>query len=137
MHSGTKISHIAPCGMNCRLCIGYVRARNNCDGCLTPNSSCSRQCTVRYCSERRGKYCNPTCESYPCTRLKNLDKRYRTKYGMSMLDNLEQIEKVGIRQFVRNENARWACPACGDLICVHRPGCLKCGTLRNGCSFWD
>jgi len=48
-----------------------------------------------------------------------------------MIENLEQIEIVGIRQFVRNENARWACPVCGDLICVHRPSCLKCDTKRN------
>ena len=25
---------IAPCGMNCRLCWGYVREKNSCPGCL-------------------------------------------------------------------------------------------------------
>jgi len=131
MNSGTKLSDIAPCGMNCRLCIGYVRSKNKCDGCLTPNTKCSKQCTLRFCTKRKGKYCDHTCLSFPCQRLKNLDKRYRTKYGMSMLENLKQIEMVGIRQFVRNENARWACTVCGELICVHRPSCLKCGTIRN------
>ncbi|HER08793.1 MAG TPA: DUF3795 domain-containing protein [Bacteroides sp.] len=131
MNSGTKLSDIAPCGMNCRLCIGYVRDKNKCDGCLTPDTKCSRQCTLRFCTERMGKYCDHNCVSFPCQRLTNLDKRYRTKYGMSMIENLEQIEMLGIRQFVRNENARWVCPVCGELICVHRPVCLKCGTKRN------
>lgn len=131
MTSLTKMSDIAPCGMNCRLCIGYVRARNKCDGCLTPNSKCGRKCTVRFCNKRKGKYCDHSCASFPCSRLKNLDKRYRGKYGMSMLENLLQIEEVGIRQFIRNENVRWRCSACGELICVHRPACLNCGTLRN------
>ncbi len=50
---------------------------------------------------------------------------------MSMIENLEQIEKVGIRQFVRNENRRWTCIACGAIVCVHRPDCLECGTTRK------
>ncbi len=131
MATGTKITEIAPCGMNCRLCIGYLRSKNKCDGCLTPNTKCSKQCTLRFCTKRAGKYCDHTCLSFPCHRLRNLDKRYRSKYGMSMIENLEQIENVGIKQFARNENVRWACAVCGELICVHRPNCLKCGTTRN------
>ena len=50
---------------------------------------------------------------------------------MSMIENLEQIEKVGIRQFVRNENTRWTCTVCGAIVCVHRPNCIECGTTRN------
>lgn len=50
---------------------------------------------------------------------------------MSMTENLMQIEELGIRQFVRNENARWQCATCGELICVHRPMCLNCGVSRN------
>ena len=132
MKTGTKIAEIAPCGMNCRLCIGYVREKNPCDGCLTPNTRCSKACTLRFCNERKGKYCDHSCDSFPCRRLNNLDKRYREKYGMSMMENLWQIEEHGIRQFVRNENIRWACPVCGELICVHRPECIHCGTVRNG-----
>lgn len=131
MNTVTKISEIAPCGMNCRLCIGYVRTKNQCDGCLTPNTKCSKQCTLRFCDKRKGKYCDHTCATFPCQRLKNLDKRYRTKYGMSMIENLEQIEKLGVRQFVRNENTRWACTACGAIVCVHRSNCLECGAKRN------
>ena len=131
MKATTKISEIAPCGMNCRLCIGYVRAKDKCDGCLTPNTKCSKQCTLRFCTKRKGNYCDHTCVSFPCQRLKNLDKRYRTKYNMSMIENLAQIERVGIRQFVRNENTRWACPVCGAIVCVHRHNCMECGALRN------
>lgn len=131
MLSKIRISDIAPCGMDCRLCYGYVRTRNRCDGCLTTNTKCSRKCTLRYCDERKGKYCDHTCALFPCRRLKNLDLRYRSKYGMSMIENLCQIESIGIRQFVRNENARWTCRTCGEIICVHRPSCLNCGTQRD------
>jgi hypothetical protein len=56
-----------------------------------------------------------------------LDERYRTKYGMSMIDNLVHIKKFGIRHFMRNEKERWACPECSQLLCVHKPQCLICG----------
>jgi hypothetical protein len=75
--------------------------------------------------QTRCKYCFG-CDSFPCARLKNLDKRYRTKYGMSMIDNLGDIRKFGIRRFIRNEKERWTCPECGQAICVHRPQCPFC-----------
>ena len=74
----------------------------------------------------KATYCF-SCDSFPCTNLSHLDKRYRTKYGMSMIDNLKYIERHGIRNLTRNEKERWACPSCGQLICVHKPQCPSCG----------
>jgi hypothetical protein len=71
------------------------------------------------------KYCF-SCESFPCGRLNHLDKRYSVKYGMSMIENLENIRSLGIRRFVTNEKERWTCPECGETICVHEPQCLSC-----------
>ena len=50
---------------------------------------------------------------------------------MSMIENLENIEQQGIRKFVRNEKARWACPECGGIICVHRGFCSECGKYKG------
>jgi hypothetical protein len=127
---------IAPCGMNCRLCWGYIRAKNACPGCLGFDNKESQKakyrtkCKIRNCEEiSRGKtkYCSGSCDSYPCDRLKRLDKRYRTKYGMSMIDNLKLINELGIRHFIRNEKEKWICPECGEMICVHKAPCLSCG----------
>jgi predicted RNA-binding Zn-ribbon protein involved in translation (DUF1610 family) len=46
---------------------------------------------------------------------------------MSMMGNLEDIKRFGIRRFIRNEKERWACPECGEIICVHKPQCISCG----------
>ena len=70
---------------------------------------------------------NNSCDNFPCTRLKQLDKRYKIKYEMSMIDNLKMINKVGIRHFTQNEKLKWICPECGEIICVHKPTCLSCG----------
>ena len=122
---------IAPCGMNCSLCYAHARNKNVCPGCRGDDSVKSKtrvMCRIKNCekiAQGRGRYCF-SCDSFPCDRLKHLDKRYRTKYGMSMIDNLVYIKKSGIRQFIQSEKERWSCPACGEIICVHKPQCLAC-----------
>ncbi|MBD3243737.1 MAG: DUF3795 domain-containing protein [Chitinivibrionales bacterium] len=128
------MAQIAPCGMNCLLCYATMREKNRCPGCRGDNrnksNSCVR-CRIRNCGtfEQKGvKYCF-SCDHFPCARLKQLDRRYRTKYGMSMIGNLEYIREHGIRAFVRNEQARWTCSSCGTTRCVHRPDCPGCGDV--------
>ncbi len=124
---------IAPCGMNCAICLGYLREKNKCSGCQKRDaykSSYGRKCIIRSCpvlKRNKIRFCSGKCEKYPCQRLKNLDKRYRTKYGMSMIDNLEFIENHGIGRFLKKEKGKWICKKCGGTICVHRGECAKCG----------
>ena len=122
---------IAPCGMNCRLCCAYSRDKKACPGCRGDNRVKPKTrvtCRIKNCEKmRQGKfrYCF-SCDGFPCDRLNHLDERYRAKYGMSMIDNLVSIKKVGIRQFIQNEKEKWTCPECGGLLCVHEPQCLSC-----------
>jgi hypothetical protein len=123
---------IAPCGMNCGICLAYLRDKNTCPGCNAVDADkpvyCGR-CRIKNCDrlkESQSKFCC-ACDVCPCTRLKQLDKRYRTKYRMSMIENLESIKKSGIRAFIRQEKKRWTCLTCGEVICVHREQCLFCG----------
>jgi len=127
---------IAPCGMDCGICMAYLREKNKCPGCHgsdeNKSPSCVR-CRIKNCAnlrKKRTRFCFD-CDRFPCDRLKHLDKRYRTKYAMSMIENLEDIRSLGIRQFVRNEKIRWACSECGGIICVHRWCCYKCGKKRE------
>ncbi len=130
--NGIDTSLIAPCGMNCRLCIAYGRRKNACPGCRAEDRGKAETvvtCRIKNCerlAQRKARYCMG-CDTLPCDRLKCLDKRYRTKYGMSMIENLAQIKELGVRQFVRNEKDRWTCPVCGEILCVHKPQCLHCG----------
>ena len=132
MEALNRFELIAPCGMNCSVCLGHLRKKNQCPGCRKMDayeSSYGRKCIIRSCQilkKNEMKFCSNKCEKYPCLRLRNLDKRYRTKYNMSMIENLENINSNGIRAFVKSEKARWACPECGGTICVHRGHCLIC-----------
>lgn len=130
MELTTKL--IAPCGMNCGICMAYLRDKNKCPGCRLFDKRepvSIAQCRIKNCTtfkSSKSKYCI-ACKEFPCDRLKHLDKRYRTKYRMSMLENLENIKRSGIRKFIKNEKARWTCSGCGGTICVHKGFCFSCG----------
>ena len=122
MKKTISLGLIAPCGMNCNLCIGYLREKNRCPGCnnIDNKSNYHIRCIIRNCKilqQNKWKYCSSKCDKFPCTRLKNLDKRYRTKYGMSMIENLHHIEENGIKEFVRQEEKKWVKE--DKIFCVH------------------
>jgi len=127
---------IAPCGMNCSLCIAYQFSEldlNNkgfhktyCPGCVPRGKNCTymgencKQITkglIRFCYE---------CLEFPCERLKYLDKRYQTKYHMSMIENLKNIKAQGMNCFLKGQEIKWLCNECGGVICCHNGLCLTC-----------
>jgi hypothetical protein len=131
---------IAPCGMNCGVCVSYLAMKNDlkkkgfgkkyCAGCLPRSENCvfmQRHCErlwkgrVRFCYE---------CEDFPCRRLKALDKRYSSKYHMSMIENLVFIKKYGIDKFLEKETTKWRCPECDGVISCHNGLCLNCSLDR-------
>jgi hypothetical protein len=123
---------IAPCGMNCGLCIGHLREKKPCGGCFKIDDEhkpkVCRSCMIVNCAllaETESGFCYD-CEKYPCARLKNLDKRYRTKYGMSMMENLAHIKNCGLESFLEKEEEKWKCKVCGSGLSVHRDFCLSC-----------
>jgi hypothetical protein len=145
-----EVALIAPCGMNCGVCVSYLAMKNNlnkqgfkkayCAGCRPRGKNCTfmaKKCDllgkglIRFCHE---------CGDFPCSRLIDLDHRYRTKYHLSMIENLEFIKDHGIESFLAQEEAKWRCPECGGRICCHNGLCLSCGLdhLRKNKKYrWD
>ena len=110
---------IAPCGMNCGVCRAYLRPKNPCHGCRDAEQNLPKSrvnCRMRLCTERTGPFCYD-CAEFPCDRLRHLDRRYRTRYGMSEIENLEYIRDHGIERFLENERARWVSER--GVLCVH------------------
>jgi len=134
---------IAPCGMNCALCIAYQSQkydlkkqgfhRKTCPGCIPRGENCLHMGnTCEILREGRVRFCFE-CADFPCKRLKALDKRYCGKYHMSMLENLKFIQENGLNAFLSTQAKRWGCEKCGGMICCHNGLCLACdlGTLRQ------
>jgi hypothetical protein len=127
---------IAPCGMNCALCSGYLALKNdiknkgikliNCPGCRPRNKKCAflkGHCSklskgeVTFCFE---------CTSFPCDRLRTIDNRYRSRYRMSMIENLSFIKENGMEKFLEDQEETWKCQNCGELISCHNGLCFNC-----------
>ena len=109
---------IAPCGMNCGLCVMHLRKENKCPECMSGrkvNGRCIK-CGIKLCRERKGEYCFD-CNKFPCERLKRLDKRYCDKYEMSEIENLKIIKEKGIESFLAQEEKKWVNPE--GTYCVH------------------
>ncbi len=134
---------IAPCGMNCGLCSGYLAYKHNlkskgigipyCTGCRPRDKKCAflkKRCNLLLYN--RAKYCYE-CDDYPCENLIHIDKRYKALYKMSMINNLGDIHMNGIKAFLDKEAEKWKCPKCGAVICCHNGICFNCGldNLRN------
>jgi hypothetical protein len=120
---------IAPCGMNCGTCLAYLRVKNHCPGCRVISAakpmSCQK-CIIANCihlEKSNSKFCYD-CVKFPCTRMKQLDKRYRTRYNTSFIENLSMIKEKGMAEFLDFESGRRTCPDCGAVLCVHRQDCM-------------
>ncbi|MHA3963070.1 MAG: DUF3795 domain-containing protein [Candidatus Thorarchaeota archaeon SMTZ1-45] len=124
---------IAPCGMNCAICVAYFgyrmdggRRKTACSGCRIKNKDCAfvkKQCELL--SKHQIEYCFE-CDHFPCEQLKKLDKRYRIRFNMSSIENLENIRDNGVRKFLKQQRTRYRCPECGGTICVHTNRCYSC-----------
>ena len=93
----------------------------SCSECIIKNCDVLKKNNARFCFE---------CSKLPCRRMKNLDKRYRTKYHMSMLENLEFIKENGVELFLEKEKQKWNCPNCDGIVTCHGGMCLNCGFVK-------
>ncbi len=112
-------SLIAPCGMNCAICKAFLRQHNPCHGCKNAEQNMPKtrlNCKMRLCDKRTGNYCYQ-CTEFPCDRLRHMDHRYRTRYGMSEIENLEFIRDNGIRKFLAREQEKYISEK--GILCVH------------------
>lgn len=127
-----KVNLIAPCGMNCGICMAFLRKKNKCNGCRAINiwnPKTRVECKIKNCqflNLHGWDYCYQ-CNRYPCALIKNMDKRYRTRYNMSIIENLNHIKDHGIEIFTQAEKEKWECKACKGVINVHYGTCSSCG----------
>ena len=121
-------SLLAPCGMNCLLCYKHLGAKP-CPGCFCgdenkPNSC--RSCKIRDCALAKGLRHCARCADFPCGQINLLDKSYRTRYGISLIEAGKVAVRDGIKTFLQGQIAQYTCPACGGLISMHDGDCSNC-----------
>jgi len=135
---------IAPCGMNCAVCSGYLSYKNQipkktgkihyCKGCRPRNKECAflkKKCKDNLKLLRgKVKFCYQ-CNYFSCDNLVRLDKVYKKNYGMSMIDNLKEIKGKGIEKFIEKQYEKYKCPKCDNLISTHSKKCFVCDKINS------
>jgi hypothetical protein len=132
---------LAPCGMDCAVCSGYLAythqlpkhrgAISHCQGCRARSKHCAY--LKSHCvplSQHEVTFCHE-CADFPCARLQKFDARYRSTYGFSPIESLTTIATSGTDALIAEQQLRCGCPKCGDLRSVHNGRCYGCETVRH------
>ena len=132
---------VAPCGMNCGLCSGYLAYTKgipkkkgkigHCIACRPRNKQCAYlKGHCKLLRDRKIEFCYE-CPEFPCDRLKHTDERYRNNFNTSLIENLYEIRSMGLDAFIERQSEKNKCPNCGDVICVHNGKCYNCDVIGN------
>ena len=121
---------LAPCGVNCIACHSHLKKKNPCLGCWAQEEDKSkhcRECKIRTCMMKKGiAYCFE-CSTFPCEIIARLDKSYRQRYQMSIVEDAKRLKEAGSKRYLLEEKKRWRCKACDGIISMHDQACSDCG----------
>ena len=119
----------APCGMNCLVCYKHCYHKKPCGGCRNSDKGkpehC-RKCRIKDCIGDKGLVYCYECPEHPCRLLMNLEKSYKKRYQVSLVENSEFVSRYGIEQFMAGQKEKYICPICGGVISVHDRECSEC-----------
>lgn len=122
-------SIIAPCGVCCLACGGYLKAKTPCPGCRALTEEHNRKscmnCAKKKCAFGKGLTWCFECGKFPCLRIKDLNKRYIQNYGIDLVqDGLDA--RNDLEAHAEALRKRFTC-ACGGIIDQHHRKCSECG----------
>jgi len=122
----------APCGMNCMVCYKHCytkKTKHPCGGCMVESKNkpehC-RKCKIKDCIQSKGiTYCYE-CNEFPCKLIKNLERSYKKRYGVSLVENSQIAKEKDIPFLLNIHNQKYRCPKCGGIISIHDKVCSEC-----------
>ena len=131
----------APCGIYCGMCRSYLLKKKGmleqrgykqgCDGCRIRFKKCAfirRDCPVLL--KKEIDFCFE-CEKFPCQNLKKVDKTYRERWSLSLIENLKRNKEIGTEEWLKEQEKLYTCPECGGEICIHDTECFDCNIKIN------
>jgi hypothetical protein len=108
--------------MNYAICASYLAMKNDvkrrgikmpyCPGCRPRGKRCAylRKHCPKLANDEVAYYFE--CQGFPCDRLKIIDKRYKSRYRMSMIENLLYIRDDAVENFLGKQQKSWKCNVC-------------------------
>jgi hypothetical protein len=59
--------------------------------------------------------------------IKRLDRSYRQRYAVSLVDDALRRQALGVEAYLLEEKTRWCCALCGGVVSLHDRVCSQCG----------
>jgi hypothetical protein len=113
--------------------LGMPKETIRCEGCtsgIVP-SQCAK-CSFRDCATQKGITSCSECEDLPCKALIELGEERARKDNLPHLSlcqgNLQTIKRVGIQEWLKQQDKRWSCGSCGRKLHWYSETCPSCGT---------
>jgi len=96
----------------------------HCDGCLSGDlfMHC-QQCEIRACSKEKGYTGCHECDDFPCRHIDNFPMAVGKKV---ILRSVPYRRQFGTEKWVRDEEARYLCPECGNKVFRGAMKCNRC-----------
>ena len=117
---GSGMSKMPREDLLCDGCLGGGRLATFCRKCAIRESAASKTKTLR-CSE---------CAEFACSRITDFNNDGMLHHA-EVLDNLRQLQAIGIENWTKHEEDRWRCPKCGAKVSWYDPECPKCKAQRS------
>jgi hypothetical protein len=97
-----------------------------CGGCLSDDTFMHcQQCEIRQCTTERGYTGCHQCDDFPCPHIDNFSMAVGKKV---ILRAIPYRRKFGTEKWIRDEEARYFCPECGNKVFR---GVVKCNRCRG------
>jgi len=105
-------------------CENLSAADIHCGGCLSDDLFIHcQQCAIRACTnEKRYTGCHE-CDDFPCHHIDNFLMAVGKKV---ILRSVPYLREFGTEKWVRDEEARYICPECGNKVFRGAMKCNKC-----------
>jgi len=100
-----------------------------CNGCLSDNlfMHC-KQCNIRDCIKEKGYEGCHQCDEFPCKHIDNFTMAVGKKV---ILRSVPYIKKYGTKKWIKDEEARYFCPECGNKVFRGVVKCNECKAVLN------
>jgi hypothetical protein len=135
----------AYCGLYCGGCTAFLATKENnvatlarewnmeendvkCLGCKSQTTAkfCT-VCPLKECARDKGlEFCGE-CREYPCQKLEGFRNAEKFPYHSEVYDNLAEIKKQGLQNWLKHMKKRWSCPSCGKEFSWYTQPCPSCG----------
>ena len=98
----------------------------HCGGCLSDDlfMHC-QQCAIRACTKEKGYTGCHECDDFPCQHIDNFPMAVGKKI---ILRSVLYRREFGTEKWVRDEEARYICPECGNKVFR---GVIKCNQCKG------